>query len=63
MKTKQEYYSIEEAAKLMGVHPNTVRNRIRDGSLPASQPKGFKWFIHIDDIRDFMKPTNVSKAK
>lgn len=66
MKLKQEVYSIEEAAKLLGVHPNTIRRRIKDGSLPASQPHGFagkKWFIAADSIRDFMRPTNVQRTK
>lgn len=66
MKLKQEVYSIEEAAELLGVHHNTIRRRIKDGSLPASQPQGFagkKWFITADAIRDFMRPTNVQRSK
>lgn len=30
-----ESYTISEAAELLGVHPNTLRKRIRKGTLPA----------------------------
>jgi excisionase family DNA binding protein len=30
-------FSIAEAAKALGVHPDTVRRRVRDGSIPAVQ--------------------------
>ena len=66
MRLKKEVYSIEEAAELLGVHHNTIRKRIKDGSLPASQPNGYagkKWFITAEAIRDFMKPTNTPRAK
>ena len=66
MRLKKEVYSIEEAAELLGVHHNTIRKRIKDGSLPASQPNGYagkKWFITAEAIQNFMKPTNTTRAK
>jgi excisionase family DNA binding protein len=30
-----ELLTVEEAADLLKVHPNTIRNAIRDGRLPA----------------------------
>lgn len=30
-----ELLTVEEAAELVKVHPNTIRNAIRDGRLPA----------------------------
>lgn len=62
MKLKQEYYSITEAAAILGVHHNTIRKRIKDGSLPASQ-RPYKWYISADAIRQFVTPTNQPKAK
>ena len=34
-KENQAYYSINEFAKKINVHPNTVRNNIKNGSLNA----------------------------
>lgn len=35
MKTEHEFYSIDEFAKLLRVHPNTIRKAIRDGRINA----------------------------
>ena len=32
-----EPVTITEAAKLLGVHPNTIRNRIKSGHIPATK--------------------------
>ena len=40
--------TIAEAAKLLGVHPNTVRNRVKAGTIPATKvltPKGEAYAI------------------
>lgn len=54
-KVKQEWYTINEAAVLLGVHPNTIRNRIKDGSLAAGRV-GWEWKIHIDEIKHLTAP-------
>lgn len=41
--------SVAEAAKLLGVHPQRVHQRIRDGSLPA-QRIGNQWTIEESDL-------------
>jgi len=49
-----EHVTIGEAAALLGVHPNTVRNRIKNGRIPAEKvltPYGEAFAIpraHID---------------
>ena len=62
MKSKQEYFSITEAAEILGVHPNTIRKRIKDGSMPASQ-RPYKWYISADAIKQFVTPTNAQPAR
>lgn len=36
----REWLTLSEAAKLLGVHPSTVRNWANDGTLPAQRTKG-----------------------
>lgn len=44
------YLSVVEAAEMLGVHPQRIHQRIRDGSLPA-QKVGRQWAIGMDDLR------------
>ena len=37
-----EFLTVEEVAQILRVHPRTIRNRIREGLLPAKQMKGGK---------------------
>ena len=32
------YYTVKEASELLGVHPETIRNRLRDGRLQGLKP-------------------------
>jgi len=43
-----ERITITEAAALLGVHPNTVRNRVKAGAYDAEKvltENGFTWMI------------------
>lgn len=43
--------STDEAAALLGLHPNTVKAMIRDGRLPATKPgAGRNWKIARADV-------------
>jgi len=42
--------SVTETAKALGVNPQRVHQRIRDGSLPAERI-GNQWVIEMDDVR------------
>ena len=45
--------TIREAATLLGVHPNTVRSRIKDGSIEAEKvvtERGPTWMIDPDSL-------------
>lgn len=54
---EKTYYSIQEAAEILSVHPNTIRNRIKDGSLPAGRV-GYQWRIAAEDLRAMLEPKN-----
>lgn len=42
--------SVAEAAEMLGVHPQRVHQRIRQGSLPAEKV-GNQWVIEMDDLQ------------
>jgi excisionase family DNA binding protein len=49
----QDRMTIRQAAALLGVHPNTVRKRVRDGVYEAekvSTEQGFTWMIHRNTL-------------
>ncbi len=45
-----ERKSVAEAAEMLGVHPQRVHQRIREGSLPAEKI-GNQWAILVSDLR------------
>ncbi len=45
--------SVQEAAERLGLHPKTVRQRIKDGKLPAVKidgPRGPEWRVYPDGV-------------
>jgi len=60
--TGQTLYTVTEAAALVGVHPNTLRNWERDRQLPViplRTPGGHRRFTeqHVAAIRDALRPS------
>lgn len=45
-----DFYTVKEAAALLGISPSTVMARIRRGHYKA-QRKGWSWFIHKDELQ------------
>ena len=62
MNLEKPYYSIYEAAEILGVHHNTIRNRIKDGRLQAGRV-GWDWRISKGALLDFMAPQNAPKTE
>ncbi len=59
-----EYFTVKEAADLLGLKPPTVSARIRKG-LIKSEKKGWNVFIHIDEIKRLKSDadtTNMGKT-
>jgi excisionase family DNA binding protein len=53
--------TIREAATLLGVHPNTVRSRIKDGSIEAEKvitERGPTWMIDPDSLTTNTPPSD-----
>ena len=48
----ENYVDVIEAAKILGVHPETVKRLIREGKLAATK-FGNKWIMELDGLRVF----------
>ena len=55
-----EFVSVAEAAAMLGVHPQRVHERIREGSLPAEKV-GHQWAVERDDLRRIMNHTGPGR--
>jgi excisionase family DNA binding protein len=53
----KDWYTVEEAAKVLGEHPKTVRKRVREGEIKASRPSPRKTKIHKRDLADYLMQT------
>ena len=46
---QQDYFTVQEAADLLGVHIHTVQARLRDGTLKGKK-LGREWRIYADSL-------------
>lgn len=53
MKKVKDYLRVKEAAQLLGVSPNTLRNWSRDGKIPVHRNpvNGYRLFARSDLMR------------
>jgi len=51
---EQEWYTVNEAAEELDLHPKTVRDRIHKGKLKASRPSPRKTRIHYTNLAAYM---------
>jgi excisionase family DNA binding protein len=59
MPEKIEWMSVEQVARELSVHPDTIRLYIREGALPAVQLKR-SYRINRKDLEDFLRRRYVS---
>jgi excisionase family DNA binding protein len=57
-----ELLTVEDAAKKVKVHPETIRGWIRSGELPAVDIGG-KYRIYPDDLDAFLKRRKTTRDK
>ncbi len=57
-----ELLTVKEAASLLQVHTNTIRNWIKEGSLPARQI-GRSIYIAREALQDIVKSTGAKFHK
>jgi excisionase family DNA binding protein len=58
MTLEKPFYSIYEAADVLGVHERSVRNYIKRGDLKAGK-SGRQWRIAKADLLAFVQPINA----
>lgn len=49
---ENEFYTVEQIAEMLGLHPKTIRRFIREGKIMARKI-GKQWRISGDDLKDF----------
>ncbi len=57
-----EYLDVIEAAKMLGVHWETVKRLCREGQIPAQKVHN-KWLIHKQDLDKFTKIYSGQRGK
>ena len=62
MAEKIEWMSVEQVARELSVHPDTIRLYIREGALPAVQLKR-SYRINRKDLEDFLRRRYFDKNK
>lgn len=62
MSNKIEWMSVEQVAQELGVHPDTIRLYIREGTLPAIQLKR-SYRINRKDLEDFLRRRYVGQDR
>lgn len=56
------YYTLEEAARILKLHPQTLRRWIRQGRLPASR-FGRQFRLRLEDIERAARPALPEEAE
>lgn len=54
----KRYYTVEQVAELLTMHPKTIQRYIREGKLKAKKV-GKSWRIYEQDLREYMKGSDV----
>ena len=47
-------YDADELAKILKVHPRTVRNYLKNGDIPGAKKIGNRWYITEQAIKAYL---------
>ncbi|MDD5288372.1 MAG: helix-turn-helix domain-containing protein, partial [Dehalococcoidales bacterium] len=62
MAMMEDYVSVRDACRRLGVHEETIRRLVRSGSLKADKI-GNQWFIRREDLGSFSANYNPKTGK
>ena len=51
-------YDADELAKILKVHPRTVRNYLKSGAIPGAKKIGNRWYITEQAIKAYLLRAN-----
>jgi excisionase family DNA binding protein len=60
--TTEMYYTLEEAAQVLKLHPQTLRRWIREGKLPARR-FGRQFRLRPDDLERAAQPAQADETE
>ncbi len=60
--TLDQYLTTIDAARRLGVHPETVKRLCRQGDIPASKLRN-TWLIHEDALEVFASTYDPSRGR
>lgn len=60
VKTLDKVYTVEEVAKILNIHPHTIRLWLKSGKLKGVKV-GRYWRVKENQLQDFLKETEVEK--
>ncbi len=52
-----DYMTIEEAAQISGLHPNTLRRLLRQGEIRGYKD-GWRWMVSASSLRQYTDPVH-----
>jgi excisionase family DNA binding protein len=52
---EKEIIDVEEAARYLGIHIESLRNLARQGKIPGCRKLGRKWYFSTKDLNDFIR--------
>ena len=57
-----DYYGADDASRILGVHPETVKRLCRSGEITASKFRNC-WLIHTAELDHFKKQYNPNPGR
>ena len=51
-------YDADELAKILKVHPRTVRNYLKSGAIPGAKKIGKRWYVTEQAIKAYLLRVN-----
>ncbi len=57
-----EFLPIHAAARLLGINRARIARAVRDGLIPATRP-GTRWvYVHLDDVRAWLRDQRAPES-
>ena len=58
---EERIFTIDQVARILGYHRNSIIRWVRSGELTASQPGGREYRIRESDLDEFMRRKQITR--